>query len=133
MDVSTPPSLDSACPQANTELGKHDHRFMKWSVDNNENGQEASVFTKQAHTHSTQQIFLIELKEQVMIQSHIEVHREKHNWAMANCVLGQRTSSISNLSFKENLYKGYYQQISQASIIKDSMHHWKFPRVIFLQ
>jgi hypothetical protein len=33
MDVSTPPSLDIACPQAKTELGKHDHRFMEWSVD----------------------------------------------------------------------------------------------------
>jgi hypothetical protein len=33
MDVSTPPSLDLASPQAKTELGKHDHRFMEWSVD----------------------------------------------------------------------------------------------------
>jgi hypothetical protein len=32
MDVSTLPSLDLACPQAKTELGKHDHRFMEWSV-----------------------------------------------------------------------------------------------------
>jgi hypothetical protein len=29
MDVSTPPSLDLACPQAKTELGEHDHRFME--------------------------------------------------------------------------------------------------------
>ena len=28
-----PPSLDLACPQAKAELGKHDHRFMEWSVD----------------------------------------------------------------------------------------------------
>jgi hypothetical protein len=34
MDVSTPLSLDLACPQAKTKLGKHDHRFMEWSVDN---------------------------------------------------------------------------------------------------
>jgi hypothetical protein len=33
MDVSTPPSLDLACPQAKTKLGKHDHRFMEWSVN----------------------------------------------------------------------------------------------------
>jgi hypothetical protein len=33
MDVSTPPSLELACPQAKTELGKHDRRFMEWSVD----------------------------------------------------------------------------------------------------
>ena len=42
MDVSAPPSLDSACPQAKTELGKHDHRFGEWSVDKEEYGQEAS-------------------------------------------------------------------------------------------
>jgi hypothetical protein len=28
-----PPSLDLSCPQAKTELGKHDHRFMEWSLD----------------------------------------------------------------------------------------------------
>jgi hypothetical protein len=33
MDISTPPSLDLTCPQAKTELGKHDHRLMEWSVD----------------------------------------------------------------------------------------------------
>ena len=58
MDVWTPPSLDLACPQANTELSKHDHMFMERSVHNNEYGQEASVFTKQAHTHSKHQLFL---------------------------------------------------------------------------
>ena len=86
------PSLDLACPQANTELGKHDLRFMEWSVDTNEYGQEASVFTNKhtliLHSNFSQ----IKLKEQVMIQSHIEVHKEKHNCAMANCVLGQRIS-----------------------------------------
>ena len=46
MDVSTPPSLDSACPQAKTELGKHDHRFREWSVDNEEYEHEASIFTQ---------------------------------------------------------------------------------------
>ena len=33
MDVSTPPSLDLACPQAKTELSKHDNKFMEQSVD----------------------------------------------------------------------------------------------------
>jgi hypothetical protein len=28
-----PPSLDLACPQAKTELGKPDHRIVEWSVD----------------------------------------------------------------------------------------------------
>ena len=44
MDVSTPPSLDSACPQAKTELGKHDKRFIEWSVDNEEYEHEASHY-----------------------------------------------------------------------------------------
>ena len=45
MDVSAPPSLDSACPQANTKLGKHAHGFMEWGVDNREYEHEASLFT----------------------------------------------------------------------------------------
>ena len=45
MDVSTPQSLDLACPQAKAELSKLGHKFMVWSVDNKEYGQEASVFT----------------------------------------------------------------------------------------
>jgi hypothetical protein len=27
------PSLDLACPQEKTELSKHDHGFMEWSLD----------------------------------------------------------------------------------------------------
>ena len=29
MDVSTPPSLDLACPQAKTEIDNHDHMFRE--------------------------------------------------------------------------------------------------------
>jgi hypothetical protein len=42
MDLSTPPILDLACPQAKTKLGKHDHWFMEWSVNKKKYGQEAS-------------------------------------------------------------------------------------------
>jgi hypothetical protein len=45
MDVSTPPRLDLACPQAKTELGKHDHRFMEWSVDK-QNTDKNITFTR---------------------------------------------------------------------------------------
>ena len=45
MDVSTPPKLRLACPQAKTELRKQVHMFMEWGVDNKEYGQEASIFT----------------------------------------------------------------------------------------
>ena len=44
MDVSAPPSLDSACPQANTELSKHDHRFKERGVDNKEYGHGSIMF-----------------------------------------------------------------------------------------
>ena len=46
MDASAPPSLDTACPQAKTELSKHDHMFKEWSVDNEEYEHEASIFTQ---------------------------------------------------------------------------------------
>ena len=46
MDVSAPPSLDSACPQAKAEPIKHGHRFMEWNVYNEEYEHEASIFTQ---------------------------------------------------------------------------------------
>ena len=33
MDVSTPPSLDLACPQAEAEIKKHVHMFRDRGVD----------------------------------------------------------------------------------------------------
>ena len=35
MDVSTPPSLDLACPQAETEIEKYVHMFRDRGVDKN--------------------------------------------------------------------------------------------------
>ena len=35
MDVSTPPSLDLACPQAKTEIEKYVHMFGDRGVDKN--------------------------------------------------------------------------------------------------
>ena len=40
MDVSTPPSLDLACPQAKTEIEKHDHMLRE---------REVSIKTKYGH------------------------------------------------------------------------------------
>ena len=37
MDVSTPPSLDLACPQAKTEIEKHVHMLRERGVDKNKN------------------------------------------------------------------------------------------------
>ena len=35
MDVSTPPSLDLACPQAEAEIKKYAHMFRDRGVDKN--------------------------------------------------------------------------------------------------
>ena len=35
MDVSTPPSLDLACPQAKADIEKHVHMFWERGVDKN--------------------------------------------------------------------------------------------------
>ena len=40
MDVSTPPSLDLACPQAKAEIEKHVHMFRDRGVDRIKYGQE---------------------------------------------------------------------------------------------
>ena len=37
MDVSTPASLDLACPQAKTEIKKHVHMHRERGVDKNKN------------------------------------------------------------------------------------------------
>jgi hypothetical protein len=39
-----PPSLDLACPQMKTELGKHDHRFMEWSVDKQNTDKKRHIY-----------------------------------------------------------------------------------------
>jgi hypothetical protein len=49
MDVSTPPSLDLACPQAKTELGKHDHKFMEWSVDKQNTDKKHHIYQGTSH------------------------------------------------------------------------------------
>jgi hypothetical protein len=49
MDVSTPPSLDLACPQANTELSKHDNGFMEWSVDKQNTDKKQHIYQYTSH------------------------------------------------------------------------------------
>ena len=40
LDVSTPPSLDLACPQAKAEIDNHDHMFRERGVDKTKYGHE---------------------------------------------------------------------------------------------
>ena len=40
MDVSTPPSLDLACPQAEADIGKYVHMFRNRGVDKIKYGHE---------------------------------------------------------------------------------------------
>ena len=41
MDVSTPPSLDLACPQVKAEIDNHDHMFRDRGIDKTKYGHEA--------------------------------------------------------------------------------------------
>jgi hypothetical protein len=54
MDVSTPPSLDLACPQAKTKLGKHAHRFIECSVG--KQNTDKKHHTYQGTSHNRQQL-----------------------------------------------------------------------------
>ena len=45
MDISTPPSLDLACPQAKTEIEKHVHMLRERGVDKNK------IRTLKHHVH----------------------------------------------------------------------------------
>ena len=65
MDVSTPPKLRLACPQAKTELSKQVHMFMEWGVDNKEYGQEASLLNWTNYLKQQSLSILLDL-EQVM-------------------------------------------------------------------
>jgi hypothetical protein len=49
-----PPSLDLACPQVKTELDKHGHRFMEWSVD--EQNTDKKHHTYQGTSHNREQL-----------------------------------------------------------------------------
>ena len=58
MDLSTPPSLDLACPQAKAELNKRDHRFMERSVDKKNTNMKHQYLLNKTHVLLEQQPFL---------------------------------------------------------------------------
>ena len=55
MDVSTPPSLDLACPQAKAEINNHDHMFRDRCVDKIKYGHEGImiIFRIKTYCHIT--------------------------------------------------------------------------------
>jgi hypothetical protein len=75
MDVSTPPSLDFACPQASTELNKHVHKFLKWSVDKIEYGQRPSLVHIPFITATFFHTLILQIVEEIINK----VHGENHN------------------------------------------------------
>ena len=77
MDVSTPPSLDSACPQAKAELGKQDKRFIEWSVDNEEYEHEASHYLNKHLCIINSNLFSYNFSKQMMEQLHGRYSHEK--------------------------------------------------------
>ena len=55
MDVSTPPRLDLACPQAKAEIDNHDHMFRDKGVDKIKYGHEGImiIFRTTIYYHIT--------------------------------------------------------------------------------
>ena len=51
MDVSTPPSLDLACPHAKAEIEKYVHMFRDRGVDKTKYGHEGMMIILIAATH----------------------------------------------------------------------------------
>ena len=51
MDVSTPPSLDLACPQAKADIEKYVHMFRDRGVDKNKYGHEGIMIILITSTH----------------------------------------------------------------------------------
>ena len=51
MDVSTPPSLDLACPQAKAEIDKFVHMFRDRGVDKIKYGHEGIMIIFRIATH----------------------------------------------------------------------------------
>ena len=71
MDVSTPPSLDLACPQAKAEIEKHVHMFRDRGVDKIKYGHEGIMIILRTATH----IILCHIisNARVIIQSQYQV------------------------------------------------------------
>ena len=51
MDVSTPPSLDLACPQAKAEIEKYVHMFRDRGVDKLKYGHEGIMISLRTATY----------------------------------------------------------------------------------
>ena len=51
MDVSTPPSLDLACPQAKADIEKHVHMFRNRGVDKIKYGHEGIMIILRIATY----------------------------------------------------------------------------------
>ena len=68
MDISTPPSLDLACPQAKAEIDNHDHMFRERGVDKTKYRHESIMINiiVAIYRHKTSH-------EQVIIHHNIEV------------------------------------------------------------
>jgi hypothetical protein len=100
MDVSTPPSLDLACPQEKSELGKQDQRFMEWSVDNQNTDKKHHIY--QSTKYNRLQLPFIWYRLAISKrESQIKMHKVNYNWWWQTLVLGQRTMNKLYLFLNE--------------------------------
>ena len=106
MDVSAPPSLDSACPQAKIELSKHGHRFREWSVDNEEYGQEASLLLSYTKVFKIATFSHKASHEQVMIRLYTKVRQKwKLIESWQTCSWSKNSKQIKIIVRLENVAK----------------------------
>ena len=59
MDVSTPPSLDLACPQAEADIEKYVHMFRDRGVDKIKYGHESIMIILRIATHIYIYIYIV--------------------------------------------------------------------------
>ena len=72
MDVSTPPSLDLACPQAETDIEKYVHMFRDRGVDKIKYGHEGIMIILRTATYIYIYCHMISYAK-VTIQSQFQV------------------------------------------------------------
>ena len=69
MDVSTPPSLDLACPQAEADNDKYVHMFRDRGVDKIKYGHEGIMIIPRTATYILSYDFLCSTNNQFTMQS----------------------------------------------------------------
>ena len=116
MDVSTPPSLDLACPQAEADIEKHVYMVRERGVDKNKIGTQQD----HAYYHNSNKLYHMNFHEQVTIHHNIEVKS-------INSIENQQTMLSVNFAtslyhlFRKGLVSKHFGKSTYSTIIQSSM------------